>query len=53
MLINDNQITAKFDKMVEFNPMGIDLRHKGDWVTPSLATHQVSAESVIEVLTLI
>lgn len=53
MLINDNQITAEFDKMVEFNPMGIVPRHKGDWVTSSLATHQVSAESVIEVLTLI
>lgn len=53
MLINDSQVTAEFDKMVEFNPMGIVPRQKGDWVTisggtPSLATHQVSVESVIE-----
>uniref|UniRef100_A0A8W8IQ73 Reverse transcriptase domain-containing protein n=1 Tax=Magallana gigas TaxID=29159 RepID=A0A8W8IQ73_MAGGI len=53
MLINDNQVTAEFDKMVEFNPMKIVPRQKGEWVTisggtPSLATHQVSAESVIE-----
>lgn len=53
MLINDNQVTAEFDKIVEFNPMTIVPRQKGEWVTisggtPSLATHQVSAESVIE-----
>lgn len=53
MLINDNQVTAEFDKMVEFNPMRIVPRQKGEWVTisggtPSLATHRVSAESVIE-----
>lgn len=53
MLINDNQVTAEFDKMVEFNPMRIVPRQKGELVTisggtPSLATHRVSAESVIE-----
>lgn len=30
MLINDSQVTAEFDKMVEFNPTGIVPRQKGD-----------------------
>lgn len=54
MLNNGNQVTVEFDKMVEFIPMRIVSRQKGEWVTisggtPSLATHQVSVESVIEI----
>lgn len=54
MLNNGIQVTVEFDKMVEFIPMGIVSRQKGEWVTisggtPSLATHQVSVESVIEI----
>ncbi|XP_065927580.1 uncharacterized protein [Magallana gigas] len=33
VLINDNQVTAEFDKTVEFNPMRIVPRQKGEWVT--------------------
>lgn len=52
MFINDNQVTAEFDKIVEFNPMRIVSRPKGESVTisggtPSLAADQVSAKSVI------
>lgn len=51
--VNDNQVTTECDKIVEFNPMGVIPRQKGEWVTfsgrtLSLATHQVLAESVIE-----
>lgn len=45
MLINDNQVTAEFDKMVEFNPMKIVLRQKGEWVTISGGTPSLQPPS--------
>uniref|UniRef100_A0A8W8LNN4 Uncharacterized protein n=1 Tax=Magallana gigas TaxID=29159 RepID=A0A8W8LNN4_MAGGI len=49
--INDNEVTAEFDKMVEFNPMRIVSRPKGESVTisggtPSLATDQIRSGAI-------